>query len=308
MGQFDHPGDFRHVRRCFRRGGELLARPVDALRHFEGVGLSCRRLSDGAQSSLKLDAKPHKIKHALARGVRGDVFLALRVPGVVPHLALRPGHQIEGASGLVPALVHQAFLRHDMATVAVRRQLVERVPPDHPLRFGKLPARRLLRLGLGLRCLAAEPAMDLDPILGSAVAGFAGDAGDNLLPAVFLPHGEMAIQAHALRLDASQPHLFRYLLCLGFARHFTEGLEVMRAFPGLCLLLVAFGAGIRPYDLGRIGHSFPVRGKAEEHEPTAETKHVKPAGGAEPEPGRPKAMHFESDIHVLLLLQPSRKL
>ncbi len=128
----------------------------------------------------------------------------------------------------------------------------------------------------------------------------------DLLPVVFLLHREMAVQAHALRLDAPQPHLFRYFFCRGFARHFTEGLEVMRAFPGLSLLLVTFGTSIRTDDLGRIGRSCPVRGKAEEHEPTEETKHGKPGRGAEPEPGRPKAMHFENDIDFSLLLQPSQ--
>ena len=109
-------------------------------------------------------------------------------------------------------------------------------------------------------------------------------------------------------LDAPQPHLLRYLFCRDFARHFTESLEVVRGFPGLCLLLVTFGTSIRTDDLGRIGRNCAVRGKAEEHEPTAETKQGKPGRGAEPEPGRPKAMHFENDIHVLLLVQPSHGL
>jgi signal transduction histidine kinase len=66
----------------------------------------------------------------------------------------------------------------------------------------------------------------------------------------------MAIQAQALRLDAPHSHFFRDLVRLGVARHLTEGLEMMRAFPGLGLLLVTFSASIRTDDLGRIGRNF----------------------------------------------------
>ena len=48
---------------------------------------------------------------------------------------------------------------------------------------------------------------------------------------------------------------------------------MMRALPGLGLLLVAFGAGIRTDGLGRIGRNCAERGKAESHQQAAETKH-----------------------------------
>ena len=54
-------------------------------------------------------------------------------------------------------------------------------------------------------------------------------------------------------LDAPNAHLLRDFVRLGVARHFAKGLEVMRALPGLDLLLVTFGTGIRTDGLGRIG-------------------------------------------------------
>src|SRR6185312_15301792 len=62
----------------------------------------------------------------------------------------------------------------------------------------------------------------------------------------------------------------------------TEGLEMMRALPGLGLLLVTFSASIRTDDLGRIGRNSALRGKAEDHQHAAEKKH----GGPEPDPIR----------------------
>ena len=109
------------------------------------------------------------------------VVLALRIPGVVPHLALRPGHQLEGAAGAMAAFVHEILLRHDMAAVTGLRQLVDGASSDHPFDLGEPPARRFLGRGLGLLFLAAEPAMDLDPIPPGPVTGFAGDARDGLL-------------------------------------------------------------------------------------------------------------------------------
>jgi hypothetical protein len=171
------------------------------------------------------------------------------------------------------AFVHEVFFRHDMAAVAGLRELVDRVRPDHSLGFGELPARLLLGLGLGLLFLAAEPAMDLDPILAGAVTGFAGDARDRLVLVVLLLHREMAIQAQALRLDATHAHFFRDFICRFIARHLAEGFEVMRALPRLDLLLVAFGTGIRTDDLGRIERNCAVRGSAEDHQHAAEKKH-----------------------------------
>src|SRR6476620_10748744 len=107
------------------------------------------------------------------------------------------------------AYVHEVLLRHDMAAIAILRQLVERAGPDHPFRIGELPTRLLLGLSLGLLFLAAEPTVDLDSVLPSAVAGFAGDARDWLLLVVHLLHREMAIQAQTLRLDAPHPRFFR---------------------------------------------------------------------------------------------------
>ena len=115
---------------------------------------------------------------------------------------------------------------------------------------------------------------------------------DWLLLVVLLLHREMAVQAQALRLDAPHPHFFRDFVRLGVARHFTEGLEMMRALPGLDLLLVTFGTGIRTDDLGRIGRNSALRGKAEDHQQAAEKKHGRPERGPGPEPDRPKAMRL----------------
>ena len=76
---------------------------------------------------------------------------------------------------------------------------------------------------------------------------------------------------------------------------------MMRALPGLGLLLVAFGAGIRTDDLGRIGRNCAKRGKAESHQHAAEIKH----GRKSPEPKRPKAMHSENHNDFSFSLQPS---
>src|SRR5262245_9983954 len=188
--------------------------------------------------------------------------------------------------------VHEVLLRHDMAAVAILRQLVDRARPDHPLGVGELPARLFLGLGLGLLFLAAEPAVDLDPILPRAVAGFAGDARDWLLLVVLLLHREMAIQAQALRLDAPHPHFFSDFFRFWVARHFTEGPEMMRALPGLNLLLVTFSTSIRTDDLGRIGRNSALRGKAEDHQQAAEKKHGRPERGPGLDPDRSKAMRL----------------
>ena len=203
------------------------------------------------------------------------------------------------------AFVHEILLRHDMAAIAVLRQLVDRARPDHPLGIGELPARLLLGLGLGLLFLAAEPAVDLDPILPGAVAGFAGDAGDRLLLVVLLLHREMAIQAQALRLDAPHAHFFRDFVRLGVARHFTEGLEMMRALPGLGLLLVTFGTGIRTDDLGRIGRNCRRPRQSRRSSASRREKARKTGEGPWPEPDRPKAMRSEDDNDFSPLLQPS---
>src|SRR5262245_62682140 len=100
------------------------------------------------------------------------------------------------------AFIHQILLRHDMAAIAVLRQLIERGRPDHPLGIGELPARLLLGLGLGLLGLAAEPAVDLDPVPTGAVARLAGDAGNRLFLVFLLLHRVMAAQSQTLRSDA----------------------------------------------------------------------------------------------------------
>src|SRR5215831_20975949 len=132
-------------------------------------------MADRADPGLEFDAEADEIEHSLARRAGRHVFLALGVPGIVPHLALRPGHQLEAAAGRMTAFFHEILLRHDMAGIAVLRQPIERGWPDHPLGIGELPARLLLGLGLGLLGLAAEPTVDLDPILTGAVARLAGD-------------------------------------------------------------------------------------------------------------------------------------
>ena len=129
------------------------------------------------------------------------------------------------------------------------------------MEFGELPARLLLGLGLGLLGLAAVPAVDLDPVLAGAVARFARDAGNRLLAVFLLLHCVMASQAQALRSDALNAHSLGDFVRFLPARHLAKGLEMMRALPGLGLLLVAFGAGIRTDDLGGIGRNRAVRGK-----------------------------------------------
>src|SRR5690606_892987 len=112
-------------------------------------------------------------------------------------LALRPGHHLEGAAGRMAALVDEVLLRHDMAAVTVLCQLIESGWPDHALGIRELPARLLLSLGLGFLGLAAETAMDLDPVLAGAVPGLAGYARNRLLFLLLLLHGVMAVQAQA---------------------------------------------------------------------------------------------------------------
>ena len=115
----------------------------------------------------------------------------------------------------------------------------------------------------------------------------------------------MAGQAQTLRPDALDAHFFRDFVCFLLARHLAKGLEMMRALPGLGLLLVTFGTGIRTDDLGRIGRNCAVRGKAEDHQQAAETKHGRPERGPRPEPDRPKAMRSKDDNDFSPLLQPS---
>src|SRR5262249_42772206 len=301
IGILDHLCDFRHVWRRFRCGGELLARPVDTPSHFEGVTLSHRRLADRADPGLKFDAEADEIEHSLVRSAGRHILLALGVPGIVPHLALRPGHQLEDAAGRMTAFIHEILLRHDMAAIAVLRQLIERGRPDHPLGIGELPARLLLGLGLGLLGLAAEPAVDLDPVLAGAVARLAGDAGNRLLFVFFLLHCVMAVQAQTLRSDALNAHSFRDFVRFLPARHLAKGLVMMRALPGLALLLVTFGTGVWTDDLGRLGRNCAARGKAEDHQQAAQTKH----GRLGPEPDRPKSMSSNNDNDFSPLLQPS---
>src|SRR5262245_64205565 len=117
------------------------------------------------------------------------------------------------------AFIHQVLLRHDMAAIAVLRQLIERRRPDHPLGIGELPARVLLGLALGLLGLAAESAVDLDPVLTGAMAGLAGDAGNRLLLLIFLLHCIVAAQAQSLRSDALNAHLFRDFVPFLLTRH-----------------------------------------------------------------------------------------
>src|SRR5690606_8261868 len=123
------------------------------------------------------------------------------------------------------------------------------------------------------RRLTAVSAVDLDPVLPGAVARLAGDAGNRLQPARFLLHRVVARRAQAFRSDSPNAHFLADLVCLGVARHLTERLEVMRGFPRLDLLLVAFGASIRTDDLSRVGRDCAVRGKAEACRQAAETKH-----------------------------------
>ncbi len=151
-----------------------------------------------------------------------------------------------------------------MAAVAILRQQVDRARSDHSLGIGQLPARLLLGTALEENRLAAEPAVDLDPILPGAVAGFAGDARDRLLPVVLLLHREMAVPAQAVRPDAPHTHLVGDLVRLGVARHVTVRLEVMRGLPRLGLLLVAFGTGVRADGLGDIDRNCTVGHKGED--------------------------------------------
>src|SRR5262245_34248662 len=105
----------------------------------------------------------------------------------------------------------------------------------------------------------------------------------------------MAVQAQALRLDATHAHFFRDFVRLGIARQFAEGLEMMRALPCLDLLLVTFGTGIRTDDLCGVECDCAVRGSAEDHQHGAERKHRRPKRFLGPETNRPKAMRSEND-------------
>src|SRR5262249_29483098 len=156
-----------------------------------------------------------------------------------------------------------------------------------PLGIGELPARLLLGLALGPLGLAAEPAVDLDPVLTGAVARLAGDARNRLLFVVLLLHRVMTAQTQTVRSDSLNAHSFRDFIPFLLARHLAKGLEVMRLLPGLDLLLVTLGTGIRTGDLGRIGRigrNCIDRGKAEDHQQAAEAKHGRLEKGAGPEP------------------------
>src|SRR5262249_35545073 len=185
----------------------------------------------------------------------------------------------EGAAGRMAALIDEIFLRHDMAAIAVLRQPIERGWPDHSLAVGELQARLRLGLGLGLLSLAAELTVDLDPILCGAVARLTRDPGNGLLFVFFLLHCVMAGETQTLRSDALHAHLFRDFVGFLPAWHLAEGLEVMRALPGLGFLLVTFGTGIGTHDLGRIGRSRALRGKTEDQQQAAETKDQRPERG-----------------------------
>src|SRR5262245_3171836 len=91
---------------------------------------------------------------------------------------------------------------------------------------------------------------------------------------------------------------------MGVARHFTEGLEMMRSLPGLNLLLVTFSAGIRADDLGRIGGNSGLRDKAEDRQRAAEEKHGRPERGHFPQCDRPKTMRSAGDNDFSPLHQP----
>src|SRR5262245_66283169 len=97
----------------------------------------------------------------------------------------------------------------------------------------------------------------------------------------------MAGQAQTLRSDARNAHSFRDFVRFLLAWHLAKGLEVIRALPGLDLLLMTFGTGIRTDDLdriGRIGSNCANRGKAEDHQQDEVTH------GPGPEPDHAKAM------------------
>src|SRR5262245_53434681 len=82
---------------------------------------------------------------------------------------------------------------------------------------------------------------------------------------------------------------------------------MMRPLPGLGLLLVTFGTGIRTDDLGGIGRNDAIRGQTENHQQAAETKYGRPERDPGPEPDRPKATRSQNDNDCSPLLQPSDK-
>src|SRR5262245_59387177 len=115
----------------------------------------------------------------------------------------------------------------------------------------------------------------------------------------------MAGEAQTLRPYALNPHFFGDLVRFLPARHLAKSLEMMRALPGLGLLLVTFGTGIRTDDLGQLGRNCPARGKAEDDQQAAETKHGRLERGPGPEPDRPKDMRSNNENDFSPLLQPS---
>ena len=80
---------------------------------------------------------------------------------------------------------------------------------------------------------------------------------------------------------------------------------MMRALPGLGLLLVAFGAGIRTDGLGRIGRNCAERGKAENHQQAAEIKHGRKRRCANPIDRRLCALRTTMTSHLASAIQPS---
>jgi len=114
----------------------------------------------------------------------------------------------------------------------------------------------------------------------------------------------MAVQAQTLRPYALNAHFFRDFVGFLPARHLAKSLEMMRAFPGLGLLLVTFGTGIRTDDLGQLGRNRAARGKADDDQKAAQTKYGNPKRGAWLELDRAKAMPSKNDNDSSLLLQP----
>src|SRR5690606_18109700 len=131
--------------------------------------------------------------------------------------------------------------------------------------LGELPARLFLGFGLGAFGFAAVLAVDFNPTFTGAVARLAGDSRDRTLPASFFLHCVMAGQAKSIGSDALDAHSFCDLARLLAARHLAEGFEMLRVLPGLGLLLVAFGTGIRTDNLCGIVGNGVSRGDSAGH-------------------------------------------
>src|SRR5690606_3854434 len=89
--------------------------------------------------------------------------------------------------------------------------------------------------------------------------------------------------------DALDAHSFCDLACLLPARHLAEGFEMFRVLPGLGLLLVAFGTGIRTVNHCWLVGNGVSCGDSAGHQHAAEGKGGRPQGSPGSEPVRSRA-------------------